>query len=189
MDWSEGQWLNPPPSAVEEDGELVVTTGQDTDFWRTTSYGFVHDNGHALLTPLPNGSAVEVEFIADFSELYDQAGAMLRVDDQTRIKAGIELSDGLPHLGAVVTHGRSDWSAAPVPDWAARRVTLRLSRAGDAVTIRARCEDGPWRFVRLAPLSPNAAATAGPFCCSPTRAGLEVRFTRFTLSPADASLH
>lgn len=66
---------------------------------------------------------------------------------------------------------------------------MRASRAGDAVTIRARCEDGPWRTVRLAPLPADAKATAGPFCCSPERAGLQVRFTGFTQGPADTSLH
>jgi hypothetical protein len=114
---------------------------------------------------------------------------MVRVDAETWIKAGVELSDGRPQLGAVVTHGRSDWSMAPVPDWAGRRVTVRASRTGDAVTVRARCEDEPWRMVRLAPLAPDATAAAGPFCCSPQREGLTVRFTGFTTGPADRALH
>ncbi|MBC6456531.1 DUF1349 domain-containing protein [Actinomadura sp. HBU206391] len=187
--WSEATWLN-PPLAVEPDGDdLVVTTRDRTDFWRTTSYGFVRDDGHALLTGLPDGSAVEVSFLASFDELYDQAGVMVRVDAQTWIKAGVEMTDGVPHLGAVVTRGRSDWSLAPVPEYAGREVTVRASRSGDAVTIRARCEDRPWRMVRLAPLAPEAAAFAGPFCCSPQREGLRVRFTRFAVGPADAALH
>ncbi|WP_341849448.1 DUF1349 domain-containing protein [Streptomyces yokosukanensis] len=70
-------------------------------------------------------------------------------------------------MGAVVTHGVSDWSLAPVPDWHGRTVTVRASRSGDAVTVRARCGDGPWRMVRLAPLPPEAPTAAGPFCCSP----------------------
>lgn len=37
--------------------------------------------------------------------------------------------------------------------------------------------------------APDATASAGPFCCSPQREGLEVRFTRFVLGPADRSLH
>ena len=125
----------------------------------------------------------------DFEALYDQAGLMIRVDAETWIKAGVEMSDGLPQLGAVVTRGVSDWSVAPVPEWQGRRVTVRASRSGDAVTIRARCEDGPWRLVRLAPLSADAAATAGPFCCSPERGGLEVRFTGFARGAADKALH
>jgi regulation of enolase protein 1 (concanavalin A-like superfamily) len=130
-----------------------------------------------------------VTFLAVLDELYDQAGVMVRVDEQTWIKAGVEMTDGTPHLGAVVTHGHSDWSMAPVPEYAGREVTVRASRSGDAVTIRARCANGPWRMVRLAPLAPEVTAFAGPFCCSPQREGLRVRFTRFAAGPADAALH
>jgi regulation of enolase protein 1 (concanavalin A-like superfamily) len=189
VEWSAATWLNPPLRAERDGDDLLVTTRDRSDFWRTTSYGFVRDDGHALLTALPTGSAVEVTFVARFDTLYDQAGLMVRVDPRTWIKAGIEVSDGFPQLGAVVTHGRSDWSLAPVPDWAGHRVTVRASRAGDAVTIRARREDEPWRMVRLAPLDEDATATAGPFCCSPEREGLTVRFTGFTTGPADRSLH
>ncbi|MEU6068770.1 MULTISPECIES: DUF1349 domain-containing protein [Streptomyces] len=187
--WHEGAWLNEPQHMQTDGPDLLVTARARSDFWRTTSYGFVRDDGHALLRDFPQDSATEVTFLADFETLYDQAGLMVRVDAETWIKAGVEASDGVPQLGAVVTRGVSDWSLAPVPDWHKRRVTVRASRRGDAVIIRARCEDGPWRMVRLAPLSAEALATAGPFCCSPQRDGLKVRFTRFTRGPADTALH
>lgn len=189
IEWAEAAWLN-QPAAVHADGNnLLVTAREGSDFWRTTSYGFVHDDGHALLTDFPPDSAIEVGFVAAFEQLYDQAGLLIRVDEQTWIKAGIEFTDGVAHLGAVVTHGRSDWSMAPVPDWTGRDVTLRASRSGDAVTLRARCEDGPWQMLRLAPLDPDAVAAAGPMCCAPTRAGLTVRFTSFAVTTPDAGLH
>ncbi|MFJ9454060.1 DUF1349 domain-containing protein [Kitasatospora sp. NPDC101447] len=187
--WHEGSWLNQPERARADGTDLLVTARGRSDFWRTTGYGFVRDDGHALLTGFPPGSATEVTFVADFGALYDQAGLLIRVDPQTWIKAGVEMSDGLPHLGAVVTRGVSDWSLAPVPEWHGREVTVRASRSGDAVTVRARCEDGPWRLIRLAPLPPAAPAAAGPFCASPERDGLQVRFTRFAQGPADVTLH
>ncbi|MFE4513438.1 DUF1349 domain-containing protein [Kitasatospora sp. NPDC056783] len=187
--WHEGSWLNEPEDARTNGTDLLVTARDRSDFWRTTGYGFVRDDGHALLAGFPPGSATEVTFVADFAALYDQAGLLIRVDPRTWIKAGVEMSDGLPHLGAVVTREVSDWSLAPVPDWHGRAVTIRASRTDDAVTVRARCEDAPWRLLRLAPLDPEAAATAGPFCCSPERAGLQVRFTRFAQGPADSALH
>ncbi|RFU36470.1 DUF1349 domain-containing protein [Actinomadura logoneensis] len=189
LDWNDAAWLNPPLATAVDGTDLLVTTRENTDFWRTTGYGFVRDDGHALLTALPADAAVEVTFLARFDTLYDQAGLMIRVDERRWIKAGVEWTDGLPHLGAVVTHDRSDWSLSPVPDWDDRLVTIRASRAGDAITVRARTEGHPWRMVRLAPLPPTASATAGPFCCSPQRAGLQVRFTRFALGPADKALH
>ncbi|QLD11813.1 DUF1349 domain-containing protein [Microbacterium oleivorans] len=188
-DWSSGSWTN-EPERVERDGDvLLVTAREGSDAWRVTSYGFVHDDEHALLAPMAPGTAVEVAFVLDFSAQFDQAGVFLRVDAETWMKAGIEHSDGADSLGAVVTRGMSDWSLSPVSDWTGRTVTVRASRSGDAVTIRARVDDGDWRLVRVAPLDPAATVTAGPFCCAPTRAGLTVRFVSWRSVPADASLH
>lgn len=189
IEWSEAAWLNVPEAVLADGNDLVVTAREGSDFWRTTSYGFVHDDGHALLTDFPAGMAIEVGFVAAFEELYDQAGVLIRVDEASWIKAGVEFTDGAPQLGAVVTRGVSDWSMAPVAEWAGREVTIRVSRAGDAVTVRARVEDEPWRMVRVAPLDPDAEAAAGPMCCAPTRSGLQVRFTSYAVTDADAALH
>ncbi|MBY8873439.1 DUF1349 domain-containing protein [Micromonospora sp. PLK6-60] len=188
--WADGSWLNPPVRADRTDaGELVVEPAEGSDLWRHTSYGFVHDDASALLAPLPTGRAVEVTFQLDYGEQFDQAGVLVRVDERHWVKAGVEVSDGRPQLGAVVTREFSDWSVAPVPEWTGRAVTVRVSRAGDALTVRARVAGEPWRLVRLAPLPPDAVASAGPYCCSPSRGGLAVRFTGWRTGPADGALH
>jgi regulation of enolase protein 1 (concanavalin A-like superfamily) len=187
--WSAGSWTNEPAEATLDGLDLLVTAREGSDAWRVTSYGFVHDDEHALLAPMAPDTAVEVAFVLDFSAQFDQAGVFLRVDDETWIKAGVEHSDGTDSLGAVVTRGMSDWSLSPVADWAGRVVTVRASRSGDAVTIRARVDDEDWRLVRVAPLDPRAEVAAGPFCCAPTRAGLTVRFVSWRSVPADPSLH
>ena len=187
--WSEGRWTTPPVSASEHGGRLLVTCVEGSDAWRLTSYGFVHDSEHALLAPFPDDSAVEVCFEVDLSEQFDQAGVFVRGGDERWIKAGIEFADGVPQLGAVVTDRFSDWSVAPVPDWIGHRATIRASRSGDALTVRARRDDGPWRLVRLAHLGPGEVLEAGPFCCAPTRAGLQVSFVGWMSGPADGSLH
>ncbi|QIK65737.1 DUF1349 domain-containing protein [Nocardioides sp. HDW12B] len=187
--WSEGHWSHPPVQVVEDGTSLLVTAREGSDAWRHTSYGFVHDSEHALLAPLPNDAAVEVDVVLDYAEQFDQAGVFLHAAEDHWVKAGVEVSDGVAQLGAVVTRGRSDWSVAPVPDWRGRTVTVRLSRAGDAVTVRARAEGEAFRLVRVLPLDPEAAATAGPFCAAPTRAGLQVRFLAWRTGAPDASLH
>lgn len=187
--WSDGRWTNEPVSTETVEGSFLVTAAEGSDAWRTTSYGFIHDTEHALLRPLEQDAAAEVEFLVDFEEQFDQAGLFLRVDEANWIKAGVELSDGEEQLGAVVTRGESDWSLAPVTSWRGRRVTVRASRSGDAVTIRARVDAEAWRLVRVAPLAADARVQAGPFCCAPSRSGLVVRFLSWRTTPADASLH
>jgi regulation of enolase protein 1 (concanavalin A-like superfamily) len=186
--WAGGSWLNPPPAARVEGSSLLVTAAEGSDFWRTTSYGFIHDDGHALLVDFPDRTAIEVSFLLDYDAQFDQAGVLVRGDERSWVKAGVEVSDGIPQVGAVVTREVSDWSVAPVADWVGREVTIRASRDGDALTIRARA-DGAWQLVRLVPLASGVDWRAGPFCCAPTRDGLEVQFKRFATGPADAALH
>ena len=186
--FTEGTWLNEPPAHQVQGDEFLVTTAFESDFWRETSYGFIHDSGHALLNDFPNESSFEVSWRLDYDQQFDQAGAMIWSDEKNWIKAGVEHADGAPQLGAVVTQGTSDWSVAPVSDWMGKEVHLRASRSGDAVTIRARCE-GEWQLVRLAPLDPNREWKVGLHCASPTRDALIVRFTNIATGEADSSLH
>lgn len=187
--WSDGLWTNDPADVAAEGDGLRVTARQGSDAWRITSYDFIHASEHALLTSFEPESAIAVQFRLDFAEQFDQARIFVKVDAESWIKAGVELSDGEESLGAVVTRGTSDWSLAPVPTWAGRLVTVRGSWSGDALTVRARVDDEPWRLVRVAPLDADGPVTAGPFCCAPTRAGLTVFFTSWRITAPDAGLH
>ncbi|MGN7979548.1 DUF1349 domain-containing protein [Microbacterium sp. 22195] len=187
--WADGRWTHDPVAAVEDGTDLLVTAQEGSDAWRTTSYGFVHDSEHALLAPFARDSAIEVEFTAAFSEQFDQAGVFIRAREDHWIKAGVEYADGRPQLGAVVTDGMSDWSLAPVPDWLGRRILVRVSRAGDALTVRASVDGGELQLVRVVPFPPDAVAEAGPMICAPTRAGLTVPFHAWRVTAPDGGLH
>lgn len=183
-----GSWLNAPVEAVEGPTGLLVTARGHSDFWRTTSYGFVHHSGHALLDDFPPETSVELSWMLDYEQQFDQAGLMVYSDEEHWIKAGVEYADGAPQLGAVVTAHVSDWSVAPVPEWTGKEVHLRISRSGDALTVRARCE-GQWQLVRLAPLDPTRTWKTGLHIASPSREGLSVLFTSISRGTADESLH
>jgi regulation of enolase protein 1 (concanavalin A-like superfamily) len=189
IEWRQGWWLHRPPHVAIIKGRLVMQAAKGSDAWRTTSYGFVRDSAHALLTDLPDGWAMQVSFLADFTEQFDQAGIMVRTDETRWTKAGIEYSDGSLQASAVVTDGLSDWSVAAVPSFAGEEVTVRVSRSGNALTIRIRSGSDPWRLLRVAPIDPAATAYAGPYCCAPERDGLAVTFTGWSAGPAEAALH
>lgn len=186
IDWDAMTWLNPPVSAVVEGDALAVVTGANADFWVETGYGFTHDDGHFLGLPLRGDAVIEVTFAGDFTAEYDQAGLMLRAGPDLWVKAGVEAAHGDFLASAVVTVGHSDWAVSPLPAEAARGpITVRLVRVGDAVAVRYGVGDqGAPHLLRLAYLPPDADLLAGPFCCSPTRAGLTVRFSPVRIEPA-----
>ncbi|MHA6511643.1 DUF1349 domain-containing protein [Tessaracoccus sp. Z1128] len=187
--WASGTWTTPPADSREDGTDLVVAAVQGSDAWRVTSYGFIHDNEHALVAPFRQDTAMEVVFTADYAEQFDQAGLFVMAAADCWVKAGVEFADGHPQLGAVVTNPVSDWSTAPMDAWHDRRVRVRVSRSGDALTVRAGLDGEELLLVRVAPFPRDARAAAGPFTCAPTRAGLVVRFHEWTVGPADGALH
>lgn len=189
MNVRDGIWVNEPPSWEMEGEGLEIVTGFETDFWRHTSYGFVHHSGHGLVSPLADGEALELSVVGEFDQSFDQAGILVWADEAHWVKCGVEYADGVLGLGAVVTDDVSDWSTAPVPEWAGQVLHMRVSRRGDALTIRAKIPGLPWRLVRVAPIDPSKPWQAGPFAASPTREGLRVRFSGIERTAADTALH
>ena len=175
-------WHNEPRQWSLNEGTLTVRSDEKSDFWRDTYYGFTRDSGHFF------GQAWEGDFTATlrvqgrYEELYDQAGIMVRIDENNWIKAGIELSDGAACVGSVLTVGRSDWSTSPYaadPSDFYLRVTvqagvLRLQSSADGVR---------WPLLRLCPFPEAATYHVGPMLCTPERSGLEVRFSNFEIGP------
>jgi regulation of enolase protein 1 (concanavalin A-like superfamily) len=159
------RWLNEPREWSGDASGLTVVAEPDTDFWRTTHYGFVRDSGHFADT-----GQLALRFKGDFAAQYDQAGLMLRVDAEHWIKCGIEL-DGELWLSVVVTNGVSDWSQqpAPAPD-ADGWYEIRAVRDHDSVQIS--CGGQP---VRLAPF-PGGPCQSGPMCAAPKGPGFTARF-------------
>ena len=188
LSFSEGEWFNQPE--YEKNSEnLLVHSMPNTDLWQGTYYGFHRDSAHALLVDFPIGSALEVSFINNFKNLYEQAGIFIRVNEKNWIKAGIEFSDGFSQLSCVVTKENSDWSAFPVPEWYDREITVRASRCPDSIIFRAKTDSAPFRMFRVAHFDGNFDAKAGLFCCSPEQSGFDAKFTGFYIDSADASLH
>jgi regulation of enolase protein 1 (concanavalin A-like superfamily) len=188
--WNDGAWTHTPENVSHlDDGALLVTAKEGSDAWRHTAYGFVHDNAHALLSPLGVGEAMEVTFSAPWDGEFDQAGVYVHIDNERWIKTGVEFADGHLGLGAVVTDVRSDWSVGYVDDWHGREITVRVSRWADALIVRARADSDEWRLVRVAPFDGDASVSAGPFLAAPSRAGLTVRFLSWTRGAADTEMH
>ncbi|GAA2773147.1 DUF1349 domain-containing protein [Saccharopolyspora taberi] len=178
------RWLNPPENWLSYAG-MTATTDSGTDFWRTTHYGFVRDTGHALLRRVGPEFRMTTRFFGDYREQYDQAGLLLRLDENNWIKTGIEYVDGEQLLSAVVTREVSDWNVVPLETLHGKveSVTIDLRRTADTVTIRYAPEGGePETLLRLAYFPPGGDAEAGPMCASPDGSGFPVRFAELSFS-------
>jgi uncharacterized protein len=183
------EWLNEPASWREEDGELTVCTADRTDFWRTTHYGFIRDDGHLRYREVTGDFTAELSFLGEYEELYDQAGMMVRIDERNWLKAGIEFVDRRQMLSVVVTREFSDWSTALAPDgigW----LRLRISRHGATMRVEWALPGSRSTFslMRLAYLPAVGAVKVGPMCCSPQRFGFAAKFRDFSIAAESASV-
>ena len=165
----EMRWLNEPPFWRIEDGVLHVRSGEKTDFWQGTHYGFHRDDGHFLHRRRTGDFTASATFEGCYEHLYDQAGMMVRIDAGNWIKFGIEFTDGARHLSTVVTRRWSDWSVQRL-DAASGPVSVRVTRLGDALFVQHRPADLPWAMMRLAHFPPEPRAVEVGLCfCSPER--------------------
>ncbi|MCC7681570.1 DUF1349 domain-containing protein [Janthinobacterium sp. FW305-128] len=180
--FTQGSWLNPPENWSADGAQLRVTTDANTDFWRKTSYGFIRDSGHFFGTEVDGDFTAQLHVAAQYAALYDQAGMMVRIDEQHWIKCGVEFSDGQLLLSTVLTVDKSDWavSLAPaMPDGFWLRVTVEKG----VIRVQYSTDGKLWPLLRLAPFPESGRYRVGPMCCTPERGGLEVAFSHFTVGP------
>ena len=174
-------WLNEPPGWNSQGDSLIVTAGPKTDFWRTTHYGFIRDNGHCYYRRVAGDFTAEVRFSGRYAAQYDQAGLMLRQDERTWLKCGIEFVDGVQHVSAVVTREFSDWSVVPLAQ-NPPTVWLRVARHGPAVEVSYALDGLTYSLLRLAYLTTGESLLVGPMCAAPDGDGFEVAFEGFAIT-------
>lgn len=177
------QWLH-EPLWWQQDGDLLkVQSAAKTDFWRITHNGAIADNGHFCYEQVSGDFEAHLSFQADYRDLYDQAGLMLRIDAEHWLKCGIEYVEGTYFVSAVVTNGSSDWSVVPLeslPEW----LDLRLKRYGTTIELYYRLPEGKEHMLRQTSLPLPEQVLVGAMCCAPIGEGFETRFRGFLIEPA-----
>jgi regulation of enolase protein 1 (concanavalin A-like superfamily) len=174
------EWRSEPRRWQALPDGIQLMTDAGTDFWRHTHYGFVRDNGHFRFDTVHRDFELEVTIAGEYRDQYDQAGLMVRTDDEHWIKCGIELVDDIELVSAVVTNGLSDWAVAPRTK-EARGTPLRLAleRTVDVITISYGPPKHP-TMLRMAPFK-TGATQAGIMAASPQGGGFEVTFSGLAL--------
>ena len=82
-----------------------------------THYGFIRDSRYFYYQVIEGDFVCEVSVEGNYRDLYNQAGLMLRLDDKTWLKCGVEFVGGVQQANAVVTHDYSDWSFVLIEPW------------------------------------------------------------------------
>jgi regulation of enolase protein 1 (concanavalin A-like superfamily) len=176
------KWINEPAHWSGADGVLTVTADGGTDFWRTTHYGFVHDNGHVYGDEVDGDFDLTMRVRAAYADQFDQAGAMVRVDERHWLKTGIEYVDGRMRFSTVITLVYSSWAVADLPAGAAE-LSLHVARRGDSVEVRYGVDRGPAEMAAVVYLPPGTPVFAGAMCAAPEGTSFEVSFHDLVITP------
>jgi regulation of enolase protein 1 (concanavalin A-like superfamily) len=181
-------WLNEPKKWSDNSSGITVHTDGKTDFWRKTRNGAERDNGHFYYQILSGDKSFTaiVNVRGEYNARYDQAGLMLRIDENNWIKCGVEYVDGNQFASVVVTvNGWSDWSIVSInsPDV----LRLRVKREKEAVHIEyAEGENGEYKMMRLAyfpVIDKSQSLMVGIMCASPNKdtQGFDVKFENLNI--------
>jgi uncharacterized protein len=176
------EWINEPGQWSASGGVLTVTADAGSDFWRTTHYGFVRDSGHIYGRAVDGDFDLSVRVRGHYADQYDQAGAMVRVDDEHWLKTGIEFVDGRIRFSTVVTLAYSSWAVADLPPGLSE-LSLHLARRKDAVEVRYSVDGGSPELAAVGYLPPGQPAFAGAMCAAPDGAGFEASFHELAITP------
>jgi uncharacterized protein len=174
------EWLN-EPAAWRQDGDvLTVTAGPQTDFWRKTFDGGLRDSGHFYHRTVSGDFTAEVKVSGAYADLYDHAGLMVRLNEQTWLKCGVEYLDGVQQASAVVTRDCSDWSVLPLANPPA--IWLRVSRHEATLEVRYSLDGTNFTLIRQGYLTEAPALMVGPMLAAPTGQGFQAIFEGFTIN-------
>lgn len=177
------EWYNEPPTWHADAHTITLTAAPRTDFWRKTHDGGMRDNGHFFFERVTGDFTAEVKVRAGYAALYDQAGLMVRLDEATWLKCGIEFFEGVQHASAVVTRDYSDWSVVPLVP-APPALWLRVTRAGGTLEVRTSLDGATYRLLRQAYLTDAPAVSVGVMACAPTGDGFTAVFEGFAVRGA-----
>lgn len=172
------QWFNEPEQWSIENKSLSMFVTPKSDYWRISHYGFTVDDAPFYYAVYGGEFEVKVKITGEYKNRFDQAGLMLRIDEQNYIKAGIEYVDGVYNLSTVVTHKTSDWSVLglekPVP-----YIWIKAVRRLDAVEIFYSFDDKTYTMMRNAWMADNTPMMVGMMGACPDGDGFRVKFEHF----------
>ena len=174
------QWLNEPGEWNALSKGLCARAVAETDFWRKTHDSGIRHNGHYFFNSVAGDFMAQVKFTGEYNSQYDQAGLMVRIDERTWLKCGIEFLDGKQYASSVVTRDYSDWSIAPVSDPLA--IWMQCERNGATFTVRYSVDGTKYEMIRQSFLTDETEQQLGMMLAAPKGNGFNVLFEDYLIT-------
>ena len=174
------QWFNEPENWSVKNDVLTMDVTPQSDYWRISHYGFTVDDAPFLYTLRGGEFEVKVKISGEYKVRFDQAGLMLRIDEENYIKTGIEYVDGKYNLSAVVTHKTSDWSVITL-DKPVDYIWIKAVRRLDAVEMFYSFDDKEYVMMRNCWLQDNTPVMVGMMAACPDGNGFKAKFEHFQI--------
>ena len=174
------QWFNEPENWSVKNDVLTMDVTPQSDYWRISHYGFTVDDAPFLYTLRGGEFEVKVKISGEYKVRFDQAGLMLRIDEENYIKTGIEYVDGKYNLSSVVTHKTSDWSVITL-DKPVDYIWIKAVRRLDAVEIFYSFDDEEYVMMRNCWLQDNTPVMVGMMAACPDGNGFKAKFEHFQI--------
>ena len=171
-------WFNEPEQWEIKNNSLSMFVTPQSDYWRISHYGFTVDDAPFYYATYGGEFEAKVKITGVYKARFDQAGLMIRIDEENYIKAGIEYVDGKYNLSTVVTHKTSDWSVIsldkPIP-----YIWIKAVRRLDAIEIFYSFDDQTYVMMRNAWMQDNTPVQIGMMAACPDGNGFNVSFEQF----------
>jgi uncharacterized protein len=174
-------WHNEPTEWSQHRTTVMMRTPAGTDCWRKTGTDTIIDNAPFYYLEVEGDFEVRVKVRANYENPGDQAGIMVRENEEHWTKLGIQMVGDVPHMCATITHDWSDWSMHPLPHLP-EYMWIHAKKIGDGLEVYISEDSFDWMQIRQGDIVDDAILQVGLYCASPdSEDGFDVVFEDFMI--------
>lgn len=158
---------------------ISMTIPPGTDCWRMTGTDECVDNAPFYFLEIEGDFEVRCKVKAKYESPDDQAGVMVREDEENWVKCGIQSIGDVPHMCATFTRDYSDMSMHPLPHLQ-EYMWVHAKKIGDGLEVYISADSFDWMQIRQGDISDDSILQIGVYAASPvSENGFEVIFEDF----------
>mmetsp|Transcript_19323 Transcript_19323/g.54747 ORF Transcript_19323/g.54747 Transcript_19323/m.54747 type:complete len:240 (-) Transcript_19323:134-853(-) len=173
-------WLNEPEEWSQHRTTVMMRAPGHANFWRKTMTNKVEDSASFYFLEVEGDFEVRVKVKANYDSPDDQAGIMVREDEENWVKCGIQMIGDVPHMCTTVTHDWSDMSMHPLPTLP-EYMWVHAKKIGDGLEVYVSEDSFDWMQIRQGDIVDDQILEVGLYCASPNSDGFDVTFEDFMI--------